>query len=351
MEPTSPEPTGVEPTGPEPRRELASGNEPASGDPQAEKGPGQLEDSLGKETRGESHEDKARARSPEEQEEARSVEEATAHRPDGRPKQPATAARDEVLARRPAGFVRERRLAVAAMQRGEAVEKAHVHTPPRAAVAVPRRAPRGVPQIFAEGYGDFAKSSRAQAVDAKVPEDQQAGSGPVKLRQLRVEPWHRVKLQKMICRALLYQFLLYRREADQLRQQDRPLWPWESRTAQEYSTAGQLAALVKFLVETELHIELGPKRSTTRPGSLPVDAAAELLRAERRQLVRGWEESSLRRRLGANMFDEEFLIRLFLDGRLSWPRIRHKVRAMFGLSQVAQHGEASSDTHASREVQ
>lgn len=220
---------------------------------------------------------------------------------------------------------------MAALQRGEALTQLPSETPPRAPVSDRPFRERGrVPRLFAEGYAGYLESCRGGAAEeacagaaAEGPGAAVAGAGeearvagPARVPRLQVRPWHRSALQKMLCRAVLFHFLQDRREALGLQAGQPPLWLWEVRAAQEHSAAGQVEALVKYLAETELHIQEGPQRSTQWPGSTPQGAgAAQRLRAERRRLARDWGFSE-------RELHEDAVVRVFLDGRLSWPAVR-----------------------------
>lgn len=212
---------------------------------------------------------------------------------------------------------RERRLVVAALQRREALGQMPSQMPHRGSLSDrPFRSRDQVPQLFAEGYAGYLESCRE---DSESPEQtavrKDSNTAPLQNLRLRVRPWHRTALQKMLCRAVLFHFLQDRREALGLHARTPPLWVWEVRPAQEHSAAGEVEALVKYLVETELHIKLGPERSTHWPGSPPPKGAADRLWAERRRLARGWG-------LSERQLEEDAVVRVFLDGGLSWPRVR-----------------------------
>jgi hypothetical protein len=251
--------------------------------------------------------------------------------------------------------VRERRLIVAALRQGEALSQDTRDSPPRAAVqGLPLRAQGRVPQLFEEGFCQFMESrlakeatQAAQAAQAaeELEQNQEGGvsaSAPRKER-LRVMPWHREALQKMLCRALVFQFLQDMREKLSLQTGQPPLWFWEARRAQEYSVLGEVTWLVKFLAETELHIVRGKVRSSHFPGSMPKDKAQNTMREERRQLVQELEEAG--QRLSSRSFEEDAFLRIFLDGRLSWPRVRDHI-GLSPLLQVPELAESSASVTA-----
>merc|ERR1712194_275116 len=122
-------------------------------------------------------------------------------------------------------------------------------------------------------------------------------------------------LQQMLCKAVLFQFLQHRRAALGLTANQPPLWVWEARRANEYHGTGQVEELVKYLAGTEIHIQLGPERSVSLPGARLPERTVKRLREERRMLVR---EAGL----GECELKEDAVIRVFLDGRLSWPSVR-----------------------------
>jgi len=213
---------------------------------------------------------------------------------------------------------------VAALRRSEALGQVPSEAPSRTPVStVATRSPEQVPRLFAQGYAGYRESCRPAEEGAAAPGPapaEEAAARPLQQLRLRVRPWHRVALLKMLCRALLYHFLQDRRRALGLQAGQPPLWGWELRAAQEHSAAGKLEALVKYLAETELHMQLGPERSAQLPGSFLPERTAQRLRAERRRLARSWG-------LAANELEEDAVVRVFLDGQLSWPAARAQLGA------------------------
>lgn len=252
------------------------------------------------------------------------------------------------MAPAPKAAVRERRLIVAALQQREPLMQDQRETPQRPAVTGMRlRTPERMPKLFQESYSSFREA--LQAADEAIGDDGEHAAAvpsaglvaaetgtPRRRPRLRVLPWHREALQQMLCRAVLFHFLQDRRQALGLRVKDHPLWFWEVRRAQEYTAAGQVAVLVKYLAETELHITQGPERRQSPPGSMPLFRASQLLRAERRKLVQEWEASG--QRLKSRNFQEDAFVRVFLDGHLSWPKVRDMIGFQSpGPSAAEQH--------------
>jgi len=219
---------------------------------------------------------------------------------------------------------RERRLVVAALRPSKAVSQVPAETPQRTPLLSTRsfRRHEQVPSLFEESYSSYVESCTVNDV-AEFPEPlppaPDAGENTVrgKLRSitLQVKPWHRSQLQKMLCRALLFQFLQDQRKVLGLNAQQRPLCSWEVKAALQHSGTGQIEALVKYLAETELHIQFGPVRSTHFPGMTPPRDAEMRLRAERNQLRPNWG-------LSGRQLQEDAVVRAFLDGQLSWPGVR-----------------------------
>lgn len=233
--------------------------------------------------------------------------------------------------------VQERRLVEAALRPREALDKAFPETPER--MPVPHEPARTlVPPLFAMGYAGYLGSARGaeprlgsggagadgqpsgEQAAARDMEPEQAAArdmeaASLRSARLRVLPSHRHNLSKVLCRAVLFHFLQDRRQALGLGSGEPPLWLWEARRAQEHSSAGDVGLLVKYLAETELHIEEGPERRARLPGSAPPWQVAARLRAERRRLVPGWG-------MATRDLPEDAVFRVFLDGRLSWPRVR-----------------------------
>lgn len=243
-----------------------------------------------------------------------------------RPKAHDTAGPSRRTARQPeAGAIRERRLVAAALQRTEALSRPTSQTPSRVPLGeVAHRSPERMPLLFAESYVGHVEKERRDGDSGLAVRDgtQSLGVEPrprenPALRSLRLQvlPWHRRALRAMLCRALLFHFLQDCREVLGLRTNEPPLFLWEARRAQEHSTAGDVVPLVKYLAETELHIRFGPARSTSTPSVLTSELVAQRLRAERRQPAKRWG-------LQPRDLHEDTVLRIFLDGRLSWPRVR-----------------------------
>jgi len=232
----------------------------------------------------------------------------------------------------PTPAVRERRLVEAALQKSEVLEKVLLETPPRAPLEIPRRPPKTVPEIFREAQHSYT-SQQERDSDAEIDSGANASletdegwqrvsgegfssssSSPRNLR-LRVRPWHRLAMQRLLCRALLFQFMQDLREARGLRAEEPPLCLFEFTFATQQSEKGLVVELVKYLAETQLHIAHGPVRRQQAPGKRISAEEIQRLRAERRELVK-------KRGLKRQPLEENDVLRIFMDGALSWSRIR-----------------------------
>merc|ERR1740129_778935 len=232
--------------------------------------------------------------------------------------------------------VRERRLVEAALLPREALGQALSETPPRAPLPAPRRSPENVPELFVEGYADYVREERRQGLSdragdgtAEPAASSSSSSAPPlgaaattpKAPRLRVFPWHRGALHKMLCRAVLVHFMQALRTELGIGVMDPPLFNWEAKRAQEHTAAGEVSALVKYLVETELHIRHGAERSGLAPRAALTAFQAQAVTEERRALARRW-------RVGWRVLKEDAMVRDFLDGRLtSWPSVRGLLNA------------------------
>jgi len=221
-------------------------------------------------------------------------------------------------------IVRERRLVAAALQRTEALAQPTSETPSRAAVGeVAHRSVERVPLLFAQSYVGYVDKERREADTgvatgddgAQTPGVAQKPRASLANMRLQVLPWHRRALRVTLCRALVYHFLHHCRDFLGLSSNQPPLFLWEARRAQDHSTAGDVVPLVKYLAETELHIKFGPERSTSSPSDAMSESVAQRLRAERRQPAKQWG-------LQSRDLHEDAIMRTFLDGVLSWPRVR-----------------------------
>mmetsp|Transcript_14204 Transcript_14204/g.28112 ORF Transcript_14204/g.28112 Transcript_14204/m.28112 type:complete len:381 (-) Transcript_14204:83-1225(-) len=224
---------------------------------------------------------------------------------------------------RPEAAPRERRLVVAALRPSKAVGQAPTETPQRTPLSSRSfRRREQVPSLFEESYISYVESCTVNDFDESseplpLAPDARENTVRGKLRRmtLQVRPWHRDQLQKMLCRALLFQFLQDQRKSLGLNSQQRPLCSWEAKAALEHSGAGQIEALVKYLAETEFHIQLGPVRSAHFPGLIPPRDIEMRMRAERHRLRPSWG-------LSGRHLQEDAVVRAFLDGQLSWPGVR-----------------------------
>lgn len=225
--------------------------------------------------------------------------------------------------------VRERWLVEAALQRSEVLGQALLETPPRATLEPPRRSPGRMPKIFMEAYGDYialqggeSAETGAEGVSAgsrSRSTAEEAGSVrtgiPLRGPRLRIRPWHRTAMQKMLCQAVLFHFLQELREALGLRVHERPLCAWEVWYAAQMVEKGEVVELVKYLAETELHIRHGPMRRKLVPAGQVGADETQRVRAERRQLALKW---GMRR----HNLEEDVVLRVFMDGRLCWSSVR-----------------------------
>lgn len=246
--------------------------------------------------------------------------------------------RPQVLAQTPevvpAPPVRERRLVEAALQRSEVLGQALLETPPRTPLTPPRRRRECLPEIFLEAHAGYTMRQENSVAEAETQEgpgsdehwqavgerspstsrEGHSGSVPRNLR-LRVRPWHRTAMQQLLCRAVLFHFLQDLREALGLRAEEAPLFLWEVTYAWQQIHKGEVVELVKYLAETELHVLRGPVRRELSPGNQVGAEEMQRVRAERRELASQW-------RLWRHTLEEDAILRVFLDGRLCWPRIR-----------------------------
>merc|ERR1719199_1815585 len=108
----------------------------------------------------------------------------------------------------------------------------------------------------------------------------------------------------------MFHFLQDLRETLGLRSEERPLCAWENRYALSQLEEGKVVELVRYLAETEFHIERGPVRGKLVPGEQVGAEEAQRVRAERRLLSRKWG-------LRAHQLEEDAVLSVFLDGRLS----------------------------------
>lgn len=240
--------------------------------------------------------------------------------------------------------VQERFLFAKALEPSKALELMPQKNPPR----VPKgfnREKREAPRLFEEGYAGFARSIAAEnakdvqssGVDGNVPSASGSAKKPqwayTRARRLRVETKHRKQLNKILCNAVLRNFLQEHRHGFKLNPGQPPLWFWEARRAQDLSRHGRVSSLVAYLVETEVHMKCGPERKNhfPKPGGNANQVEIRLTR-ERKSLEEFWNSNGTR--LDRLRFEDDVFMRLFLDGLLSWQRTRDMVGGQSLLAQV-----------------
>eukprot|EP00933_Yihiella_yeosuensis_P005764 TRINITY_DN110344_c0_g1_i1.p1 TRINITY_DN110344_c0_g1~~TRINITY_DN110344_c0_g1_i1.p1 ORF type:complete len:366 (-),score=66.60 TRINITY_DN110344_c0_g1_i1:111-1208(-) len=256
----------------------------------------------------------------------------------------------------PSVVLKERAVVVAALERGRALAQVQAESLPRVPLQPQRLQPEKlyrVPSLFAEGYAEYARTVRGEEETSGTEEldmeevlteeegaSQQSEATRSSLRtrtvskpRLEVKAWHRVTLQKMLCRSLLFQFLQDLRKARGLGVEAQPLWLWEAKRAQEFSEAGQIMRLIKYLARTELHIKYGERRGRLNPGAVPMSEAATILIEERRQFVKSEIGQGVNKELS-----EDQLLREFLDGEMSWKRIFRNLSEAPLLPREAREG-------------
>jgi len=223
---------------------------------------------------------------------------------------------------------RERRLVVVALQPAETLGQVHSETPPRTPVhGVPLRTAGQVPQLFNESYAAYMEkqggaTQQKDNEDSDENEDIEQKITPPSLKNMRlqVQPWHRGELLKILCRAVLTHFLQDRRAAMGLRPGQYPLYFWERQVAEEVSKEGDVEKLVKYLAESQLHMEQGVQRERMPPGRSYPDSMKKRLLDERSDL-------SNAQQVKRHRLQEDQVLRVFLDGGMSWPTVRGLLEA------------------------
>lgn len=250
---------------------------------------------------------------------------------------------------------RERRLVVAALRPSKALAQVQVKTPePAALPESPRRFVKQVPSL-ANAYNRYLETRQEDPIDETVSgsvtesptergiEETMPGSTeerPVG-RQYNLQnyrprardrrrpfpnPRDRQILKEILCKQIFYDFLRHLRVELKIHVDEPPLTKWELTCAQDLKNDGDVLGLVKYLLGTELHIKEGPLRSQrVNQRRLPVEA-------ERQRLSAKWNL--------APCLQEDALLRVFLDGRLSWPMVKE-------VANGTEHGarEGSETTH------
>jgi len=220
----------------------------------------------------------------------------------------------------------ERRVVEAALRRGEALVDVPLSAPRRTPLPTAPTARVPLPPLFGHGYARYVESHDTKATDGErstaeseasaAPPEPSADAGPARRSlRLRVQPRHREALRKMLCRALIAIFTQYRKEVQGLRPDQPLLSRFESEDVQEHVKEGYVARLIKHLAVTELHMCEGPLRSGRVIGGTMGAEEVKVLRKERQQFTQSMD-------ITEGDVKEGQVARLFLDGCLSWPRVR-----------------------------
>mmetsp|Transcript_50627 Transcript_50627/g.134835 ORF Transcript_50627/g.134835 Transcript_50627/m.134835 type:complete len:380 (-) Transcript_50627:147-1286(-) len=252
---------------------------------------------------------------------------------------------------------RERRLVMAALHPSKALAQGQVRTPaPAALPESPRSFVKQAPSLAA-AYKRYLETSRKDPVDETMSgsvtespterwiDETMSGSAeerPVgrqyNLHNYRPrasvrglhgrfpDPRDRQILKLMLCKQIFFDFLQHMRVEQKMHVDERPLHSWELAGASVFKNDGDVLGLVKYLLGTELHMKEGPQRSQrANKRRLPLEA-------ERQRLSAKWNL--------APCLQEDALIRVFLDGLLSWPMVRE-------VANGTEHGarESSETTH------
>jgi len=235
------------------------------------------------------------------------------------------------------GEPRERRLVAAALRPREALQQVPAveqQVRSRLDAGGLRQRPQRLPPLFAAG--------KASPVARGLPKEQEAtwragssgnalGSGiapkaPVRARSSNAGALPK-SLRQTICRAI---FADFSREVDLAHGAGRGgpagagvLTRWEREVAMRLCAEAGIPSLVRHLALAELQLERGLKRQSlararavaAAVGPSPSFEVGEL-RAERQHLLQEWRYA----REAAK--GEQAVVRLYLDGQLSWSRIR-----------------------------
>eukprot|EP00929_Paragymnodinium_shiwhaense_P008212 TRINITY_DN112155_c0_g1_i1.p1 TRINITY_DN112155_c0_g1~~TRINITY_DN112155_c0_g1_i1.p1 ORF type:complete len:503 (-),score=95.03 TRINITY_DN112155_c0_g1_i1:16-1524(-) len=215
--------------------------------------------------------------------------------------------------------VRERRLIEAALLKSEALAQ-EPSAPPEFSpyTDAPLQSRRTIPALFAESYAGHTKALDSQPADARpqprrtISEQAAAVPSAGSVPRLRMQDWHRSELRQMVCKALVSKF------SKEAARQNMALW-WfelEDPRTEELVREGKVAALVRHLAEVELHAERGSRRNSRMVKDLvSPEWWVRNVKEERRILSSRWK-------LWLRKLHEDAIFRLYLDGSLSWPRVR-----------------------------
>lgn len=172
------------------------------------------------------------------------------------------------------------------------------------------------PQRTAGGYEGSDASSETPVSYTQNPIASSASSK----RSLRA-PQAPTSVRKTLCKALLTAF-----KEDATKRG--AFTAWELDVADRLARTGDVVPLVRHLAETELHMEQGARRrrlclaaESGRQDAYREEEAAQI-RAERRELAGEWGMAK------RSLLGEGAVLNLFLDGNLSWPRVREVLGSM-----------------------
>ena len=226
--------------------------------------------------------------------------------------------------------VRER----AAVQAGLGVGK--VVSPPRpqrkdrrpVPARLARRANEGVLEIvdaMSAAYGSSLQLDVANDGETTLSESLPAtevttaeGSGAKKPVRLRVLPWHRQEMCRMVCRQILFNCLQALRTLQHKHSHQNPMWEFERHRAKLHVQSARIVGLVDYLAMLHFQVQHGPMRKKYTPGAplnMSITRLNEILLEERRDM-----SASFKAVMGRRVSEDRF-IRHFLDGDISWTTI------------------------------
>ena len=147
-----------------------------------------------------------------------------------------------------------------------------------------------------------------------------AGGEPIRLR---VQPWHRQELCKMVCRAILFNFQQELRSLQRQPSHGRPMWSFENNQADSFVESARIVGLAVYLSSLHFQVQHGHLRKKYIPGQ-PLDInltrLKEITSQERHNMSASFEAQI------SSRVSEERFVRHFLDGDMSWATVTRLLR-------------------------
>ncbi|CAE7558104.1 SHOC2 [Symbiodinium natans] len=230
-------------------------------------------------------------------------------------------------------FVRERTAVEAGLHPGKVVVPPHIQSKDKR--PVPSHLARRVSDGFIETVNamsaayapepqpdpdDWTESVlQGQPTEMQDVGDLEAGDAKAKeLVRLRVQPWHRHELCKMVCRHIRFSCVQELRSLQRQKSHQLPMWEFERQRVESYVASARIVSLVDYLARLHFQIQRGQQRQKYIPGvelDISISRLKEITLEERRSMSAAFQ-AEMGRKVSENTF-----VRHFLDGDMSWATV------------------------------